>query len=384
MVYATSFITIVQEIFYRRRKKGRMAFHSNIPFNDLPLLPPEADILTPPVMEKADVAGQVLADLDRKARDLGDCSFLMNLLVLLEAKDNSEIENIFTSYEEAFLACALGPDGYSPAACEVLRCYDAFWEACKALKENAFISTELYVQIVRKIKGNQFGIRRMPGARIVDFAAGKVVYTPPEGETVIREKLKNLEDFIHASDGMDPLIKMALVHYQFEAIHPFPDGNGRTGRILNILFLLLHRLLDHPGLNPSRYIVQRDREYYRLLNEVSEKGNWEPWILFMLTAVEVTAASSHEKITAIRQLLSETAMKAEGELPTGVFSKALINAIFRQPYIPARFLVDEGIAPPGNAENYLLELERIGAVKSVKAKGETLWCNEKLLEMLAK
>ncbi len=359
-----------------------MTFHPNIPFNDLPLLPPETSVLTPSVLEKAAEAGQALSELDRMFRDLGSCSFLINSLVLLEAKDSSEIENIYTSHEDVFKASVLGPEGFHPATSEVLRYHDAFWEAWNVICKSPFISNSLYVKIVRRIKDDHSGIRQSSGARIVDFAAGKVVYAPPEGEAVIRKKLKNLEDFIHSRDGMDPLIKLALVHYQFEAIHPFPDGNGRTGRILNILLLQLYGLLGHPGLNLSRYIVQREREYYRLLNEVSEKGAWEPWILFMMEAIRETAVCCLETISAIRKMVAATVEKAERELPSGVFSDALAAWIFRQPYIRIRSLVDAGIAEKETAEECLGKLEEIGVVKKVETEGGTLFYNEALFDLL--
>ncbi len=361
-----------------------MPFHPNIPFNDLPLLPPETTVLTPSVLEKAAEAGQALKEFDRMRGDLESCSFLMDSLVLLEAKDSSEIENIYTSHEDLFMASALGPDGFHPATSEVLRYHDAFWEAWNAVCKRSFIATSLCVEIVRRIKEDQSGIRRLPGARIVDFAAGKVVYAPPEGESLIRKKLKNLEDFIHSGDGMDPLVKLSLAHYQFEAIHPFPDGNGRTGRILNILLLQLYGLLGHPGLNLSRYIVQREREYYRLLNEVSEKGAWEPWILFMMEAIRETATRSLEIISAIRKLVAETAEKAERDLPPGVSPNTLAAWIFRQPYVRTRSLVDAGVAEKGVAEDCFGKLEEIGVVKKVDTDGGTLFYNEALFDALVK
>ena len=359
-----------------------MPFHPNIPFNDLPLLPPETDVLTPPVLEKAAEAGRALSELDSMRGDLGNCSFLMDPLVLLEAKDSSEIENIYTSHEDIFMASVLGADGFHPATSEVLRYHDAFWDAWNTVRTRSFIHAPLYVEIVRRIKDDQSGIRRLPGARIVDFAAGKVVYAPPEGEGLIWEKLKNLEDFIHSGDSMDPLIKLALVHYQFEAIHPFPDGNGRTGRILNILLLQLYGLLGHPGVNLSRFIVQREREYYRLLNEVSEYGAWEPWILFMMDAIGETAAWSFETLSAIRKLAAETAEKAEGKLPPGISPKALAARIFHQPYIRTRSLVDAGVAEAGMAEDCLGKLEDLGVVKKIKTQSGILFYNEALFDLL--
>ncbi len=361
-----------------------MAFHPNIPFNELPLLPPEKDVLTRPVEEKAAAAHRALADLKSLGQTLGKHSFLMNALLLSEAKDSSEIENIFTSHDAVFRASALGHQDTDPATREVLRYYEAFADACHALERHRFISTEGYVKIVQTIKNDASGIRRAPGARIIDFSAGKIVYAPPEGEPVIREKLENLKHYIHAEDGLDPLVRLPLVHYQFEAIHPFPDGNGRTGRILNILFLMLHGLLDYPGLYLSRYILKKERDYYRLLHDVSEHGAWEPWMLYLLTAVEETALFTHDRISAIQNLMGGTMKIVRKKLPPDLYSDALVPSLFRQPYTRARFLIDAGIAGPVDAESCLEALARIGVVKRVEQDNEKLYFNESLFELLIK
>ena len=232
------------------------------------------------------------------------------------------------------------------------------------------------------LKQNQAGIRKTPGTKVVNSTTGKVLYTPPEGEPVIRDKLKNLEDFIHSEDDIDPLIKMALIHYQFEAIHPFPDGNGRTGRIINILFLVFRGLLDLPVLYLSKAIIERKSEYYRLLREVTEKGQWQPWILFMLDAVEETAGFTSERIIAIRNLMEETMEKARQELPRHVYSKELIELLFRQPYCKIASLVDAGIASRNIASNYLNQLVAIDILKKKIVGRETLYLNWRLYDLL--
>jgi Fic family protein len=224
----------------------------------------------------------------------------------------------------------------------------------------------------------------MPGTAVANAATGAVIYTPPEGEAVIRDKLKNLEDFIHAEDDLDPLIKLALIHYQFEAIHPFADGNGRTGRIINILFLVQNGLLDLPVLYLSKSIIEQKNDYYRLLRQVSEKGLWEPWILFMLKAVKDTATFTRERTMAIRALMNTTMEKAKEKLPARVYSKELIETIFRQPYTKGQFLVDAGIAKRQTAAEYLKELERIGILKPHKIGKETLFLNVDLYGLLSK
>jgi Fic family protein len=210
------------------------------------------------------------------------------------------------------------------------------------------------------------------------------MYTPPEGEQIIREKLKNLEDYIHADDTVDPLIKLAVIHYQFEAIHPFSDGNGRTGRILNILFLVQKDLLDFPVLYLSKYIIENKNDYYQLLRDVTKKSAWEPWVLFMLEAVEQTATHTREKIVAIRELLEKTFKVAKERLPSRVYSKELIELLFHQPYTKGQLLVDADIAARKTAAEYLKELEKIGILKSKKMGKENIYLNVKLYDLLSK
>ena len=233
------------------------------------------------------------------------------------------------------------------------------------------------------IKQNQAGIRKTPGTKIINDATGEVVYTPPEGENVIREKLKNLEAFIHAEDEMDPLVKLALIHYQFEAIHPFSDGNGRTGRIINILFLVQQGLLELPVLYLSKAIIERKSEYYRLLREVTENGQWEPWILFMLQAIEETADFTRRRILAIRELMDEVEEEVKKKLPKRIYSKELIEILFRQPYCKIAFLVKAGIASRNIAAGYLKELVKAGILKPHKAGNEMLYLNWRLFELLS-
>jgi Fic family protein len=233
------------------------------------------------------------------------------------------------------------------------------------------------------IKANSAGIRKTPGTKIAT-STGKTLYTPPEGENIIRDKLKNLEEFIHNDqDDIDPLIKLALIHYQFEAIHPFTDGNGRTGRIINILYLILNGLLDLPVLYLSKYIIENKELYYQLLRNVSTKNAWEPWIEYVLNGIETTAIYTEEKIIGIRKLLDDTIEKAKAELPKRVYSKELIELLFVQPYCKVKQLVDAGIAKRQTAAEYLKELEKIGILKSRQVGTAKLYLNIKLYELLS-
>ena len=354
-----------------------MKFDPNKPFDDLPLLPPKVDVETKPVLKRA------LAELKGLGGTIPNQALLVNSLILQEAKASSEIENVITTNDALFRAFTAKTSRVDPATKEVLRYREALWEGYNALKERPILSTNLFVTIVQRIRENQAGIRNTPGTTIANSATGEIIYTPPEGETIIRDKLKNLEDFIHAGDEMDPLIKLALIHYQFEAIHPFSDGNGRTGRIINILFLILRGLLDLPVLYLSKAIIERKNDYYRLLRQVMQKNQWEPWILYMLASIEETAIFTRERILAIRNLMLETMEKARRELPRRVYSKELIELLFQQPYCKISFLVDAGIASRNIASSYLGELVKINILKKETIGRETLYLNHKLYELLS-
>jgi len=354
-----------------------MKFDPNKPFDDLPLLPPKVDVETKPVLKRA------LAELKGLGGTIPNQALLVNSLILQEAKASSEIENVITTNDALFRAFTAKTSQVDPATKEVLRYREALWEGYNALKKRPILSTNLFVTIVQRIRENQAGIRNTPGTTIANSATGEIIYTPPEGETIIRDKLKNLEDFIHAGDEMDPLIKLALIHYQFEAIHPFSDGNGRTGRIINILFLILRGLLDLPVLYLSKAIIERKNDYYRLLRQVMQKNQWEPWILYMLASIEETAIFTRERILAIRNLMLETMEKARRELPRRVYSKELIELLFQQPYCKISFLVDAGIASRNIASSYLGELVKINILKKETIGRETLYLNHKLYELLS-
>ncbi|MBU0732904.1 MAG: Fic family protein, partial [Proteobacteria bacterium] len=301
-----------------------------------------------------------------------------------EAKASSEIENIITTHDALFRAFSSKTSQTDPATKEVLRYREALWEGFSSLKDRPLLTTNLFIRIVQTIRANRAGIRNTPGTKVANAATGEVVFTPPEGDDIIRDKLKNLEDYIHADDEVDPLIKLALIHYQFEAIHPFTDGNGRTGRILNILFLTQKHLLDLPVLYLSKYIIEQKSDYYRLLRGVTEHQEWEPWILYLLDAVEQTALFTRDKILSIRELLIKTLEFTKENLPSRVYSKDLIELLFHQPYTKTNFLVDEGIAERKTAANYLKQLEKIGILQVQKVGKENLYLNKELFEVLSK
>jgi Fic family protein len=361
-----------------------MAFDPKKPFNDLPLLPPGIDLETRAILRKTISAGRALAELKGLGDTIPNQALLVNSLILQEAKSSSEIENILTTNDALFKAFTAKTNQIDPATKEVLNYREALWKGFQELKQKPVLSTNLFVSIVQAIKGNEAGIRRTAGTAIANTRTGKVIYMPPEGEAVIRVKLKNLEEFINEDDSIDPLIKLGVIHYQFEAIHPFSDGNGRTGRIINILFLVLKDLLDLPVLYLSNFIIEHKNDYYRLIQGVTEKGLWEPWILYMLEAIVNTAGFTHERILAIRTLMTETMEHARKDLPKRVYSKELIELLFRQPYCKIAFLVDTGIASRNIASSYLNELVKINILEKEKIGRETLYLNKKLYELLSK
>jgi len=360
-----------------------MSFDRAKPYNNLPLLPPRVDLETKAVLKKAIIAGRALAELKGLGATIPNQSILINSLVLQEAKASSEIENIITTNDALFKAFSAQTSRIDPATKEVLRYRQALWEGYHTLKKRP-LSTNLFVKIVQTIKQNEAGIRTTPGTTITTTTTGEIVYTPPTGESVIRDKLKNIEDYIHDRNGTDPLIKFAAIHYQFEAIHPFTDGNGRTGRIINILYLVAQDLIELPVLYLSKYIIEHKNDYYRLLRRVTEKGEWEPWIVFMLDAIETTAVFTKGRIVAIRDLMNETLEHAKKKLPPRVYSKELIEILFRQPYTKAQFLVAENVAKRQTAAVYLDHLERIGVLRSCKVGRENLYLNVSLTRLLSK
>ena len=348
-------------------------------YNDLPLLPPTVEVETKKILKQAIISNKVLGELKGRADEIPNQSMLVNAITLQEAKDSSEIENIVTTQDTLYKAFSSNISTTDAQTKEVLRYRQALWEGYTDLSKRP-LSTNPFIQIVQTIKENDAGIRNAPGTKIT--SNNKTIYTPPEGEAVIRNLLKNLEDYIHAEDDVDLLIKLAIMHYQFEAIHPFFDGNGRTGRVINMLFMVENRLLDTPILYLSKYIIEHKNEYYTNLRGVTENFEWEAWILFILKGIEETALYTLDKINSINRLMQETIVLAKEQLPSRVYSKELIELLFEQPYCKVKYLVDKDIAKRQTAAEYLSELEAIGILKSQKVGVENLYLNVKLVEVL--
>ncbi|WP_297205687.1 protein adenylyltransferase Fic [uncultured Pluralibacter sp.] len=356
-----------------------MTWHPHIPYNTLPLLPPDLEhVETRAVLKACISARAALAELKTAGELLPDQGLLINILPMLEAKDSSRIENIVTTSDRLF-QYADREEGADPATKEALRYRTALYDSYRHL-ENYPLCTGTAILICTTLREVQTDIRKMPGTVLRD-RNNEIVYSPPEGEEAIRDLLTNWEQFIHGEDDIDPLIKMAIAHYQFECIHPFHDGNGRTGRILNILYLIQAELLSLPILYLSRFILERRDDYYTLLRNVTAEGDWQSWILFMLEAVENTARWTTEKIAVIRALISETAAYVREKLPK-IYSYELIQALFAQPYCRIDNLVERGIARRQTASAYLKQLVEIGVLEEMSAGRERLYLNTQLLQEL--
>lgn len=368
--------TKIFDIFSRYLRRIDM-FSRLQPYNDLPELPPRAELETKAVLKQAISANRVLAGLKGLAAQIPNQAMLINSIVLQEARLSSEIENIVTSNDELYRADADADGSADPQTKEVLRYREALYHGFHERP----LSSNLFVEIVQIIKQTDLQVRALPGTVLKNPTTAEVVYTPPVGKNIIWSKLSNLESFMHADDGLDPLVKMAVMHYQFEAIHPFPDGNGRTGRILSLLFLVDKGLLDIPVMFLSRYIIANRPAYYEGLRKVTEDGDWESWILYMLRAVESTAQHTFDKVVRIRDLMESVRERVRTQRP-GVYSKDLVEAIFQHPYTKIQFLVSAGIAKRQTASVYLQELVMLGVLREVKRGRDKYYINDPLLAEL--
>lgn len=355
-------------------------FNKSQPYNDLPLLPPKVELETKEILTKTIRASRALAQLNGAIRNLPNPSFFLDTLHLQEAKASSEIENIITTNDDLYQAVVADKKFHNPATKEVISYKEAIWLGFNRLERQPFITTNLCIELAQCIKQNTSGIRTTPGTTLSN-TQGEVIYTPPSGEQVIREKMANLEAFINENDTIDPLIKMAVSHYQFEAIHPFSDGNGRTGRILLLLQLKLEKLLDVPALFLSEYIIEHKEMYYEGLRTVTENNDWSKFILYMLDMVETSAISGLERLESIIQLMETTGQEIRKRLPK-VYSKDLVEVLFKLPYTKRQYLIDIDLGTPKTVGNYLRALEEEGFLKSVRVGKEKLYLNQALMNIL--
>ncbi|MBP3944385.1 Fic family protein [Sphingobacteriaceae bacterium WQ 2009] len=355
-------------------------FDRRVPYNDLPLLPPNVDVETKAILRKTISAGRALAQLNGTLLNLPNPTLFLDTIYLQEAKSSSEVENIITTNDDLYKSYVADKKIKNFSTKEVLSYKEALWLGLEELKSKPFITTNLCIKIVQCIKQNGASIRVTPGTTLSN-TQGEIIYTPPSGEDVIREKLANLERFSNEDNEIDPLIKMALLHYQFEAIHPFADGNGRAGRILLLLYLKASELLEIPAIYLSDYIIHNKSEYYTKLQGVTENNNWEDYIIYMLEMIEYTALKGLDRLSLITNAMEEMTAEIQVKLPK-IYSKDLIEILFRLPYTKRQNLIEENLGTAKTVGNYLIALEESGILKSVKVGKEKLYLNQKLLTIL--
>ena len=356
-----------------------------LPHNQLPALPPACELESRAVLKACIEARAALAELKQAAELIPNQAMLINTIPLLEAKDSSEIENIVTTTDQLFQYAqspAQGQDNADPATKEALRYRTALHRGYQSLKDRP-LCTATAVDVCRTLKGVDMDIRRTPGTQLINDRTGEVIYTPPEGEARLRDMLANWERFLHNQTELDPLIRMAVGHYQFEAIHPFTDGNGRTGRVINILYLIQEELLNLPILYLSRHVIAYKADYYGLLLGVTRDQAWEPWLQFMLQAVAETSKWTTGKIAAIRKLAEHTTEHVRERLPK-IYTRELVDVIFEQPYCRISNLVDKGIAQRQAASRYLHDLADLGVLREMPFGKEKLFIHPKLMQLLSR
>lgn len=349
----------------------------------LPTLPPSTDLETVPVLKQLANANRALAELKGRAATIPNQGILIDTLTLQEAKASSEVENIVTTQDELFQA-DLFPEGpQSPAAKEVSLYRDAIKLGFQRLHDTqGLITNATLIDMFRLMKSRSGGFRTTPGTELRNEVTGNTVYVPPQDNRHIIDLMSDLENFINddAMCDLDPLIKMALIHHQFESIHPFPDGNGRVGRILNVLYLTRSGLLDIPILYLSRHITRTKDEYYRRLQAVRDDGDWEAWVLYMLTAITETSRTTLELIEAIRQQMAEVKNRLRDELPK-IYSQDLLNNLFRHPYTRIEFVVNDLSVSRQTASKYLEMLAERGIVEKHQAGRSNYYINVPLVTL---
>ena len=348
---------------------------------DVRLLPPNAELETKRVLKQLARSHRALAELKGFVSMIPNKNILINAVMINEAKDSSEIENIITTHDELFKA--MSQKYYSnPAAKEVVNYRTALWHGYELVKERQVLSTNMIIEIRQLIEKNRAGIRKLPGTVLKNEATGEVVYTPPSGEKEIMALMDNLEKYINNDyDNVDPLIKLAVIYYQFETIHPFYDGNGRTGRIINVLYLILKELLDSPILYISKYIIRNKLAYYKLLQEVRTKDSWEEWILFILDGIEQTAEETLLLVKKIKNILEKTAEDINNILPK-IYSRELVDLLFYEFYTKIVY-IEKGLnITRKTASNYLSSLEEKGFLISQKIGKERIFLNKRLFDIV--
>ncbi|WP_285725716.1 Fic family protein [Psychromicrobium xiongbiense] len=350
------------------------------PYNDLPALPPMKSVETTAVLKLTIEARASLAAMNQAAQSMTNPTVLINAIPLLEAQASSEIENIVTTADELFRYAHTEAASATPAAREALRYRTALNEGFRLVKERGSVTTNIAREVCSIIKMHGMDLRTGSGAYIGDPVTRRAVYTPPEGRQIIDQKLVDWELFVNSAQGLDPLVKMALAHYQFEAIHPFADGNGRTGRVLNVLVLVAAGLLSLPVLYLSKYIIAHKNEYYQALRAVTSDESWVEWTEYMLEGVRQTAKSTLLKIDKANRL--QAAVKDKVASLPGGGHVGLPDVLFEQPYCRITNVIEQrGVSRP-TATKWLKGLEAAGVLSAHSAGRELLFVNDRFMELL--
>jgi Fic family protein len=352
-----------------------------MPGHSLKLLPPDIALETNVILKQLVRSHKALAELKGFADTIPNKNILINAVTINEAKDSSEIENIITTHDELFKA--MSQENYrNPAAKEVVNYRTALWHGYELVKERGILTTNLIVELQELVERNRAGIRKLPGTVLLNESTGEIVYTPPASEQEILTLMANLESYINEDyDNIDPLIKLAVIHFQFESIHPFYDGNGRTGRIINVLYLVLKELLDSPILYLSQYIIRNKSAYYRLLQDVRTKNRWEDWVLYMLEGIEQTAEETLALVKRINNAVEQTSEYIKTTIPK-IYSKELVELLFFEFYTKIAF-IEKGLAVTRKtASGYLVTLEAHGILTSQKIGKGKVYLNKKLFAIV--
>lgn len=382
--YVKNICFSLQKTFTLYRFYDFLYIMKNSEKHKLPHLPLDIDIETKPVLKSLPGAHASLAELKGVASTIPNQSILINTLGLQEAKDSSAIENIITTHDDLYKS-ELNLNAFkSLEAKEVQNYVAATKRGFELISKSGFLTNKIILEIQEILVGNKAGFRKLPGTALKNSSTGEVIYTPPQDPEVIKNLMTNLEKFINGRDlsNFDPLVKMAIIHYQFESIHPFYDGNGRTGRIMNILYLITERLQNFPILYLSNYIIKNKSDYYRLIQEVREKDNWEEWLIFMIKGIDQTSRETITLITHIKELMLSYKQKLRDNYK--FYSQDLLNNLFKHPYTKIEFIQNDLKVSRITAANYLNQLTKDRLLTKKKLGTGNYYINEPLFELLTK
>ncbi len=351
--------------------------------SDVVLLPPKIDIETKAVLKKAAVAHRYLAELKGVAASIPNQHILIDTLSLQEARESSAIENIISTFDDVYQSNYQSQSFASPAAKEVHAYSKVLKKGFELVQAKGLLTNNIILRIQQEIEHNNAGFRKLPGTKLLNQSTGETVYEPPQDYDTIVKLMDNLESYINNDElsDADPLVKMAIIHHQFESIHPFYDGNGRTGRIINILYLIKNDLLSLPILYLSRYIIRHKADYYKLLQLVRETGKWEPWILYMLEAVIQTSKSTIQVITQMSKAMQQYKQALKKDAPK-IYSQDLLNNLFRYPYTKIEFVIHDLQISRNTAIRYLEQLEELQLVEKKKIGRDNYFINKALMGLL--